>query len=332
MAVVACTGPNRAEFALAFLRLRNGRPPQLADLEVMRLCEIVCGDDVIDEALVLDRPSRATLELHVHGSEAVLRALEAAFGPFRAVEPTAAERLLGQALVSSQLELALEQLADPFAGFLARARELPRELASSLAREALARAPAALAQSEPARLVLCGAQNAGKSTLMNRLLLHDRVLTGALPGLTRDPVEEVTTLSGYPYRIVDTAGEGPAADPIDRQAQDRARAARVDALRLLVVDGSVGPRAADLALADQRTLWVRNKSDLPQATWPEALGPVLAISCRDPYAALAIRERIGEALRARRGLAPAGRVGGPAPLDRVEFALLQAFVAKTDCG
>src|SRR5262249_27768427 len=154
---------------------------------------------------------------------------------------TAVERLLREALAPAQLDLALEQAQFEQAGcdfdaFLREAAALPpaeraRELAQALRRSAVARALA-----RPQRVAVVGAQNAGKSTVFNRLLFTERALTGPLPGLTRDPLRERTALSGYPYELVDTAGEGEAATPVDEAAQRRARAAAAGALRLLVID------------------------------------------------------------------------------------------------
>jgi small GTP-binding protein len=168
---------------------------------------------------------------------------------------------------------------------------------------------------QPARLVLCGAQNAGKSTLMNRLLFQARVLTGDLPGLTRDPVSEIVDLDGYSFELVDTAGEGPAGSAADRAALLRARQVRASALRLLVIDGSRPPAAIDRRMRTGQTLVVRSKADLPPAEWPAGFGWDLATSCLDPASAPAVRAALGHALRRLRDLPPAGPVGGVAALD-----------------
>ncbi len=55
------------------------------------------------------------------------------------------------------------------------------------------------------RLVLCGAPNAGKSSLLNRLLGFERAIVSAIPGTTRDTIEEFASLHGLPFRITDTA-------------------------------------------------------------------------------------------------------------------------------
>lgn len=327
VAVVACQGPQRSGLLAELVRTSSGRVPDLLALRVPRLCAIEIDGERIDEALVLDRPEHELLELHVHGSEAVLRALEARFGSLEAQEPDTAERLLRDALGTAQLELALEQLAEPFGPYFARLRAEAGPVAFAAARAALARSVVARAQIEPAPLVICGAQNAGKSTLLNRLVLHERALTGPLPGLTRDPVEDLTTLAGYPYRVFDTAGEGEAVDALDRAAQRRGRELREGAFRLVVVPAPLGPSSADRALADERTVWVRSKCDLGGPRWPDECAPVVAVHALDAGSAPGIRAVVGETLRTLRGLPEAGRVGGPAALGTAEFAALAEFVA-----
>jgi tRNA modification GTPase len=59
---------------------------------------------------------------------------------------------------------------------------------------------------EGIRVTICGAPNVGKSSLMNRLLEKDRSIITAVPGTTRDPVEEGLNIEGVPFVITDTAG------------------------------------------------------------------------------------------------------------------------------
>jgi len=56
------------------------------------------------------------------------------------------------------------------------------------------------------RITICGAPNVGKSSLMNRLLNQDRSIVTAVPGTTRDPVEEGINIDGIPFILADTAG------------------------------------------------------------------------------------------------------------------------------
>jgi small GTP-binding protein len=325
IAVVAAASAAERRALLACLRERGGGPGGGGQVETApgaapRRCALVLGGAVCDDVLVVDRASG--LEVHLHGSPGLLDALAAAFGPWSVRPPAAVERLLREALSEAQLDLALEQAACDFDGCLRALAALPaaaraRELAAALRRSAIARALA-----RPQRVAIVGAQNAGKSTLFNRLLFTERALTGPLPGLTRDPLRERTTLSGYPYELVDTAGAGAAPTPVDEAAQRLAREAAADAVCLLAIDASKGPRAADRALLAPRTLVVANKSDLPAAPWPADFACDLRLSCIDPAPAPAVRAAVGEALRRLRGLPAAGPVGGPAALDDASWRAL----------
>ena len=59
---------------------------------------------------------------------------------------------------------------------------------------------------EGLRTVICGAPNAGKSSLLNLLLGFDRAIVNDLAGTTRDTIEEVINIQGLPIRLIDTAG------------------------------------------------------------------------------------------------------------------------------
>ncbi|MGN6791292.1 MAG: ribosome biogenesis GTPase Der [Streptosporangiaceae bacterium] len=61
-------------------------------------------------------------------------------------------------------------------------------------------------ESGPRRVALIGRPNVGKSSLLNKLAGHDRVLVDAVAGTTRDPVDELIDLGGKTWRFVDTAG------------------------------------------------------------------------------------------------------------------------------
>lgn len=93
------------------------------------------------------------------------------------------------------------------------------------------------------RIVVLGAPNAGKSSLVNALAQDDRSIVSALPGTTRDFVETRLILAGYVVWLVDTAGLREAGDDIEREGIARALAQAENAdLRLLVgVPGELDP-------------------------------------------------------------------------------------------
>ncbi len=292
--------------------LRGGSPQRA----LLRL------DDVdVDDVLVVDRGDGG-LELHLHGSPAILTALARHF-PMAPAEPAnAAARLLRSALGVPQLQLALEQLALDFDASLAALAALPAAPRRHEHAAALQRSRHALAAIVPQRVVLVGEQNAGKSSLFNALLARERALTGPLAGLTRDPVREVALLDGYPYELVDTPGAGDAAGAVDAAAQARGRSERQGALAVLVIDAAIGPSTRDLALLPECVAVVASKSDLRPAAWPERVPRSLAVSAAHDDGST-LRSAFGALLRNRRRLPPAGAVGGFAALDAEQWERLE---------
>jgi GTP-binding protein len=106
----------------------------------------------------------------------------------------------------------------------------------------------------PLKLAIVGRPNAGKSTLLNRLLGEDRMLVGPEPGLTRDAIASVLTDdAGRPIEIVDTAGlRRPAR--IEADLEKMSVSAAIGALKMaevviLAVDATEGLNDQDLRIA-----------------------------------------------------------------------------------
>ncbi|MFT4513294.1 MAG: small GTP-binding protein [Planctomycetota bacterium] len=275
-------------------RLVAGQPPMRA---VLRL-----DGQVVDDVLLVSRAGDH-LELHVHGAPIVLDQLDQHFGVVVVAASSPAERLLREALSAAQFWLALEQLSFDFDDELAALRALPDCRAGVAAARERSRVAQALV--DPLRVVLVGQQNAGKSSLFNQLLFRERALTGDTPGLTRDAIAEVTTLAGYPYELVDTAGEGPAASELDQAAIESGRSWRRGALVVLVIDGSVAPTVSDRSLLAESSLVVRSKADLPQAPWPLDVACDLEVSMQTGTAEQ-VRTTLGSLLASQRRLPISG--------------------------
>ena len=125
------------------------------------------------------------------------------------------------------------------------------------------------------RTAIVGSPNAGKSSLLNRLLGHGRAIVTPIAGTTRDTLEEVANVRGVPFLFIDTAGIARTEDPLERLGIERSRRAIASAdLALLVVDSSRPLCDQDLQIAAEvegkRVLVVANKRDLPQHLQPEA--------------------------------------------------------------
>ena len=211
-----------------------------------------------------------------------------------------------------------------------------RELAQSFRAGALLRSGVSLA--------LVGRPNAGKSSLFNRLLERPRAIVTALPGTTRDTVEETWSLAGIPVRLVDTAGlrlAGDApADEAERQGIERSREALADADLVLLVHDATEPLSPDeLALAEslghRPHLLVRNKMDLLHAGNERAATPDLresiAVSALTGDGLPDLRKRILASLQAGGGLAETGALNNRRQQENV-LAARAALEAATEAN
>ena len=115
-------------------------------------------------------------------------------------------------------------------------------------------------------IVIAGAPNVGKSSLLNRLCGEDRAIVTNVPGTTRDILDADFDLDGMPVRVVDTAGLRNTTDAVEAEGVDRARRAMAQAdLVLWVVDDRCVPNDDSRpANADTGTgsIIARNKADL----------------------------------------------------------------------
>ena len=99
--------------------------------------------------------------------------------------------------------------------------------------------------------VIAGPPNAGKSSLLNALLQAERAIVSAIPGTTRDIIEDRVAVDGVVLRLRDTAGLRQTADIIEAEGVTRARRAIADAqLVLAVVDASQELGADDRAVLE----------------------------------------------------------------------------------
>lgn len=129
-------------------------------------------------------------------------------------------------------------------------------------------------------VVIAGAPNAGKSTLLNRLAGHDAAIVTDIPGTTRDVLRERIALEGVPLLLLDTAGLRDSTDAIETEGMRRARAAMAAADRVLfLVDAAADPQAVSFAAERGRlpagvpVTLVYTKVDLPAARLAAATAP-----------------------------------------------------------
>jgi GTPase len=107
----------------------------------------------------------------------------------------------------------------------------------------------------PIKLAVVGRPNVGKSTLVNRLMGEERVLTGPEPGITRDAIEMPWSWRGRPMLLIDTAGMRRKARIDDRLEQlsvsDTLRVIREVQVVVLVLDAQLMLEKQDLTIARQ---------------------------------------------------------------------------------
>ena len=137
--------------------------------------------------------------------------------------------------------------------------------------------------------VILGSPNAGKSSLLNALAGYDRVIVTAIPGTTRDTVEETILLGGHAVRLTDTAGIRETTDTVEAMGVQRSmQAAQSAQLAIFVCDGSRPLTEEDrIAIRQAQNapmqIGVINKCDLALAVKAEDLPfrTVITVSAKE---------------------------------------------------
>jgi len=133
---------------------------------------------------------------------------------------------------------------------------------------------------EGVQTVIIGRVNAGKSSLLNRLLNEERAMVTPIPGTTRDIIESMLYIEGIPLRLMDTAGFRRGRGTLEKMGMDRTRKKMEEAdLILFMTDRSRPLHEDDLTMIAQvmkkRAVVVLNKIDLPSKICEEDLKSAL---------------------------------------------------------
>lgn len=117
------------------------------------------------------------------------------------------------------------------------------------------------------KLMIVGAPNVGKSSLMNRLINKERSIVTSIPGTTRDLIEDTFNLNGIPFVLTDTAGFHETDDPVESIGIQKARHHLDQSdLILFMADASLGIRSEELSIFEdlrhKKIILVLNKMDL----------------------------------------------------------------------
>lgn len=312
ISVIRISGPNSAQ---AIAVLAGGLPkPRLAAYRRLR----DAAGATLDHAIVLWFPGpnsftgEDSVELHVHGSRAVVRAVLDQLARIEGLRPALAGEFARRAVLNGKMRLpdaeALADLIDSeteqqrLAALRLRDGELGRRVESwrSLILNASAELEAnidfsdeddvdrvdwagitrkldvvltdmaaALESSARARrlrdgltVVLAGAPNVGKSSLLNALSERDSAIISAIPGTTRDAIEVALEIGGYAVVLVDTAGLRETDDAIESEGIARTRKRIQHADLVLWLDDGSGAVCQEEFGADTPIWRLASKADL----------------------------------------------------------------------
>lgn len=139
--------------------------------------------------------------------------------------------------------------------------------------------------------VIVGKPNAGKSSLLNRLIGEDKAIVTEIAGTTRDVLEETIFLNGITLNMIDTAGIRSTEDVVEKIGVERARKYAKNAdLIIYVVDSSVPLDENDddiiEMISDSNVIILLNKTDLVPVVTEESLKkkidrPIISISAKE---------------------------------------------------
>lgn len=353
VAVFRLSGP-AARDALRALGVAKPLTPRVASL-VTLMAPPPLPHAPIDQALALYFPAphsftgEDVVELHTHGSRAVIRLLLEALSHCPGLRMAEAGEFARRAFLNGKLDLAqVEGLADVIdAETASQHAQAMRQLGGTTTRrvEALRTAilePLALMEAyidfpdeeipdtviadartriaalvaelqdllqdggigekirEGLEMVILGAPNAGKSSLLNALARREAAIVSPEAGTTRDLIEVSMEIGGYAVTLVDTAGIREHAGAIESEGIRRAlaRAEHADLTLWLVDITTIAEQSNEwLAKIDENTLVIATKSDL--APLPPLPVPVLAISTTNPEGITSLIQALTEQVARR---------------------------------
>lgn len=285
IAVVAVAGPQCVEIVERCFVSATGR--RLSEQKVGQILFGRWGDAAGEEIVVARQPEG--VEIHCHGGRAASEAICTRLQQegchrtppeewVRENESSTLRAAARLALASATTERTALVLLDQYNGALERELLTMTELidAGDLAaarrqgETLLARWSVGRWLARPARVVLAGPPNVGKSSLINALVGYERAIVFDTPGTTRDVVTARTAIDGWSVELSDTAGIRRATSELEKEGIALARAAVASADVVLLVDEAVrltagrpGSAGEELLidLAETPHLVVANKID-----------------------------------------------------------------------
>jgi tRNA modification GTPase len=294
IAVVGLAGPRADEILGMILRAAKSDHPPAVPVDRPVFCRLVDGDENIEDVIVARRihDGQTIAEINSHGGVRIAQRILALLArrgaaiidglEFHEMLSTckAIERDVDRALLRSasrRMTRWLLRQRKVLPGYMAGIHRQSSEEVSGFRR----RSEAAIRLLDGLRIALIGPPNSGKSTLANRLIGTDRLITSAQPGTTRDWVSETALIQGWPVMLTDTAGVRATNCVIEAEAIRRGglQARSADAA-VVVLDATADPQelrlgldaALDLMSPGQVALVVINKVDLGAASMSSTSG------------------------------------------------------------
>ena len=225
-----------------------------------------------------------------------------------------------------------------------------RHFAEKLKRDALIPLNELIASAEKGKIfregisvVIVGRPNVGKSSLLNSLLREERAIVTAVPGTTRDTIEELIDIKGIPVRVVDTAGIRETSEAVEEIGIRRAREKVAGAdLVLFMCDASqdIAPEEQTLfeSIKEKQPVLVVNKIDLApkcdlreyQTTFPGI--PVAAVSAKTQQGIAGLEDLLFEVVTGDDGGWDPGHAGVPNLRHRASLVKGAEAVARVTSG
>lgn len=284
IAVVGMTGSAVQRVLAQFLRSAGRDEPPVLLPDRPRLCRFMPRGEFVDETIVtlIADDAEPSVEICTHGGVRIAQRVLAELAG-AGVKLVSGEEYMGRTVagcpVQQETDRALIRSKSQrlTRWLLSQRRILPPFLKTLhlLSPEALTafrrRSEVAIRLLQGIEIALVGPPNAGKSTLANRLIGQDRMITSDTPGTTRDWVSETALIHGWPVILTDTAGIRQTACEIESEAIRRAGERAGKARLILLIDSPESAGASDTApvewlrfirAANDSVLHVWNKIDI----------------------------------------------------------------------
>jgi tRNA modification GTPase len=208
------------------------------------------GDALVDDAILAVTDD--ALELHCHGGIEIVRMVQGLYRTRGVIivpwQQFLTDRsieildLLAQAPTARTAAILLDQVNGAWDTCMAKMEKADETRFLQMLYRLEELIPLGQHLVEPWRIVIAGAPNVGKSSLLNVLAGYTRSVISPTPGTTRDLVTVRLAIDGWPVEVTDTAGIRSAPSNLEQMGIERALDAASDAdMRFWVLDGSTAP-------------------------------------------------------------------------------------------